>query len=96
MQWDQLLFAFQVRGDHKSTVVHSQYWYGDYCVDVTDSVHVCICCFCCYSGLDSPNEIQPALNQFQPCFGILLSIRRVSTIGCSVTLLHTMMALNRT
>ena len=32
MQWDQLLFAFQVRGDHKSTVVHSQYWYGDYCV----------------------------------------------------------------
>ena len=31
-------FVFQVRGDHKSTVVHSQYWYGDYCVDVTDSV----------------------------------------------------------
>ena len=27
-----------VRGDHKSTVVLSQYWYGDYCVDVTDSV----------------------------------------------------------
>ena len=34
----ELLFPFQVRGDHKSTVVHSQYWYGDYCVDVTDSV----------------------------------------------------------